>query len=63
MGKASKLFSMIVDQDIFGQPIGVHYRGSDAFKTFLGALCTVASYVLILIYLVSLIEAFKDGSA
>ena len=49
MGKASKLFSMIVDRDIFGLPIGVHYRGSDAFKSFPGALCTLATYVLIII--------------
>ena len=62
MGKASKLFNTIVDQDIFGQPIGVHYRGRDAFKTFLGSLCTLASYVLITVYFVTLIKGFLDGS-
>ena len=62
MGKASKLESLIVDQDIFGHVIGVHYRGRDAYKTKLGALCTLATYVLIVINLVTLIGAFIDGS-
>ena len=55
MGKAKKLLNKIVEKDIFGHPIGVHYRGSDTFKTFLGSLCTLASYVLIIVYFVTLI--------
>ena len=62
MGKAKKLQRLIVDQDIFGHVIGVHYRGRDAYKTLLGALCTLATYVLVTINLVSLVGAFIDGS-
>ena len=62
MGKASKLKSLIVDQDIFGHVIGVHYRGRDAYKTLPGALCTLAYYTFVVINLVTLAEAFFDGS-
>ena len=55
MGKARKLEKLIVDQDIFGHVIGVHYRGRDAFKTRLGAFCTLATYTLIFINLFSLL--------
>ena len=49
MGKARKFERMIINQDIFGHAIGVHYRGDGSFKTRLGALCTIATYVLIAI--------------
>ena len=62
MAKASKLERFLVDFDIFGHAIGVHYRGSDAFKTRLGAFCTFATYVLIAINFFTLIVAFQDGS-
>ena len=46
---------LIEDQDIFGHVIGVHYRGRNAYKTLLGALCTLATYILITINLVTLV--------
>ena len=49
MGKTTRLERFLVDLDIFGHAIGVHYRGRDAFKTRLGAFCTIATYVLIAI--------------
>ena len=51
-----------MDQDIYGHPISVHYKGSDSYKTVLGALCTVATYVLIAVNFVTLLTAFNDGS-
>ena len=41
------LAQKLVDQDIYGHQVGVHYKGSDTYKTKLGALFTVATYVLI----------------
>ena len=38
------------------------YRGRDAYKTRLGALVTIAMYVLMTINAVSLLIAFNDGS-
>ena len=52
----------IVGRDIFGQSITVNYKGSDAYRTKLGALCTIMTYVLILINGVALVEGFLDGS-
>lgn len=52
----------MVDHDIYGHKIGVHYRGSDSFKTRFGAFVSVVTYVFIAINLQSLLLAFKDGS-
>ena len=62
MVKASRLIQFIVDRDIFGQPIGVHYRGSSAYKTFLGSICTLGAYALMIMQLILLITVFIDGS-
>ena len=42
-----KLRDFIVSQDIFGSPIGVHYKGNSSYQTRLGALCTLITYALI----------------
>ena len=44
-----RLYKLLVNQDVYGTPIGVHYKGQDSFKTGLGALCTLATYVLIMV--------------
>ena len=62
MGKANKIVNLIVNQDIFGHAIKVNYRSSDTFKTSLGAFCTIATYTLIIINLVTLMTDFIDGS-
>ena len=59
---ASRFTSWIVDKDIYGQPVGVNYEGSDTFKTMLGALVTFLTYGLILVNLAGLMLAFNDGS-
>ena len=60
--KSDKLSSLLVGQDIFGSPIGVHYKGDGSYQTRLGAFCTIATYVLILINTTALIQAFLDNS-
>ena len=62
MSRSQKLEQLIVDQDIYGHAIGVHYRGRDAFKTRLGALFTIVTYVFIAINFINLATAFVDGS-
>ena len=58
-----KLFKNILkNNDIYGQSIGVHYRGDDKYKTHLGGFLTVVTLVLILINAVELITAFTDHS-
>ena len=42
--------------------ITVNYKGSDAYRTKLGAICTIMTYVLILINGISLVEGFLNGS-
>ena len=58
----SRLENLIVQQDIFGHGIGVHYRGSDTYQTRMGAFFTLATYGLIIANLVTLWTAFLDGS-
>ncbi len=52
----------LVGQDIFGFAIGVHYKGSGTYQTKLGALFTMITYILMLVNLVTLLQAFFDGS-
>ena len=52
----------IVDQDVYGHPVGVHYKGSDTFKTKLGAFCTLGTYVMIFFNLTVLMVAYMDDS-
>ena len=59
---SGRLIDFLVDQDIFGQPISVFYKDSDVFKTRLGALATMATYALMLFNLLTLMQAFFDGS-
>ena len=58
-----RLEEIVVGQDMYGHVIGVHYKGSRAFKTRLGALCSIATHVLVLINLMNFITAFLDGSS
>ena len=55
-------WTFLMERDMYGQAVGVHYRGSDVFQTKLGALVTIASYALILTNFVTLLQAFFDGS-
>ena len=43
-----KLRDIFVNQDIFGHPIGVKYKGNEIFKTKLGALVTLAIYAIVI---------------
>ena len=57
--KIVKLFSSI---DIYGHQIEVNYKGHSSYRTFLGALFTLAVYSLICFNSFGLIKAFKDGT-
>ena len=52
----------MVDFDIYGHPVGVHFKGSDTYKTKLGAFVTLATYTLILFNLGTLVISFFDSS-
>ena len=57
-----RLQEMFLDLDMYGHMIGVHYRGRGAYKTRLGALVTLATYTLMIVNMVTLVQAFMDGS-
>ena len=48
--------------DIFGHPIGVHYRGSDEFKTHMGAFCTILAYILMAFNCYTMTISYLDHS-
>ena len=62
MNSLKRLESYIVSFDRYGTAIGVHYKGKSSYQTRLGALCSIATYVLMTINLVNLVTAFLDGS-
>ena len=59
---ANKVLKAIKYLDTYGRPISLQYKGSDTFRTSLGAACTILTYSAVLIYLISLLIAFSDGS-
>ena len=48
--------------DIYGQSIGVNYRGDGMYRTHLGGILSVATLVLILVNALELLTAFTDHS-
>ena len=48
--------------DIYGHPIGVHHQGEPVYKTRLGSFFTLATYVLILVNTIGLIQKFSSKS-
>ena len=56
------LVNWLVDQDIYGHKFGIKYKGSDTYKTKLGALFTLATYVLMLVNIVTLCTKFANNS-
>ena len=57
-----QIADFFVEKDIYGQPVTVNYRGRDAFKTKLGAFCSIVTYALILFNTVQLCLQWVDGS-
>ena len=56
------LSEFIVGQDIFGMPIGVHYKGTDSYQTRMGAFCTFATFCLMVSNFVTLGIGFYQKS-
>ena len=59
----SKQCDKLESQDIYGYGVGVHYRGRDSHQTRLGALLTIATYVLVGVYLAARVQEFFDKSS
>ena len=57
---STTLSKFLVNRDIYGHKIGVHYKGSDTYKTKMGAFCTMATYLLIIFNFVALCIAYYD---
>ena len=55
MDRFSKMFESL---DIYGHQIGVNYRGQGTYTTKLGALLSIATLVLSMINLSTLLDAF-----
>ena len=54
----SSFTRFFVDRDIFGRPITVLYKGSDKYKTKIGAVCTLVVIVLLLIDTTILVNGY-----
>lgn len=58
----NSLIDFLVDRDFYGHPVTVQYKGSSVYNTKVGAFFTLMTYALILFNLITLIQAFFDGS-
>ena len=56
------LVDFMVSKDIYGHPVGINYRGSDSYQTKMGALCTLATLIVVFVNSSNLVTAFFDGS-
>ena len=45
-----KLFKSV---DIYGHPVGVNYRGDDAYKTKFGAIWSIYTFVTVMLYAIT----------
>ena len=61
MGKGSLVMLRSV-LDIYGWPIQVNYRGQHIYQTWMGALCSIITAILIVLNSASLITALLNGS-
>ena len=57
-----KISQLLRSTDIYGQAITVNYDGSDVYRTKLGGLATIATYVLMLVNLYGLVTDFFNNS-
>ena len=55
MDRFSKMFGAL---DIYGHQIGVNYRSQGTYTTKLGALLSIATFVLSMMNLSTLLDAF-----
>ena len=59
---SEKFSKCLMQLDVFGHPISVHYAGEDRYRTRLGALISLCVFSLILFNFVNLATVFLDGS-
>ena len=50
--------SILTALDLFGHGVGVTYRGDSVYKTKLGGFFSLATYVLVIINTLNLIESY-----
>ena len=62
MGKKNSLEKFITALDIYGWPIEVNYRGSQVYRTRLGALSSLITYFLIVYNTINLLIALFDNT-
>ena len=58
----SSLVKFLVSKDVYGHTIGINYRGSGSFQTKVGAFCSLATLIMVLVNLTTLVKIFFDGS-
>ena len=56
------LKEFVLDQDIYGHPISVHFKGKNTYNTWLGVLCTLMVNAIVFKSFLVLGGGFIDGS-
>ena len=49
--------------DIYGHPIGVHYKGNSTYQTKLGSFVTLMSFVIVTVYAVIIAIDLHTGES
>ena len=57
-----KLSTRLSNLDIYGEPVGVNFKGKARFKTWLGGICSLVTWILLLYNFTTLLIAYNSGS-
>ena len=57
------LGNFLRNQDIYGSPFKVHYKGNGAYTTVLGGVLTLITFILICINTLEIAIQFFNGTA
>ena len=59
---SNRIVQFFDELDIFGHPIGVNFKGKAMYRTRLGSLCTLVTYVFMIGNVLALTQNFFDNS-
>ena len=57
-----KIGAFLLQRDIYGHQINMHYKGSDKYQTWMGLFCTLMTYTFVMFNAYALGTAFLDHS-
>ena len=58
----SRFREWLTENDFYGHHVTVNFHGSDTYKTKIGGVVSISTYILMILNFAMLLTAFIDGS-